>query len=190
MVESILPKLHQHDVILFAVKVLKNQGYNKLDISSGKYLLGIDKYPTEESYLTYTGVSLVNGETIEEGKEKVGFFESIADPKKKRVKVVCIPNNMYYDFGTLKLYFKQIIDIFDHIQGKGKPSSENLFYFLKEMGAINTRKINEEEKASHRIGKSCHYFGELCISLEEERCSVEFDGLVSTIGRREIRDYQ
>ena len=70
-----ISELSTFDTIIFAISVDKKQGYSQLDISMDGRLLGVNKNPQEDSYLTYSGVSLVNCAALPLGRsERVGFF--------------------------------------------------------------------------------------------------------------------
>ena len=120
-------ELPHFDAILFALPVHRSQGYHQIEVSKNGRFLGVNQNPQIDRYLTYSGVALVNFSSITDGVKRVGFFQSIADPKKKNIKVVdgeC----SYYDFGTLGLYVEQISSIFNLMKHK---KDESLLKFLK-----------------------------------------------------------
>ena len=136
-----ISELSTFDTIIFAISVDRKQGYNKLDISMDGRLLGVNKTPQEDSYLTYSGVSLVNCADLPfESSERVGFFQSVAHPGKKKVKVVSVGNCPYHDFGTVGLYLKEMIGLLEQMK---KNRGTELFNFLKESSAIQFEKFNK-----------------------------------------------
>ena len=128
-----IDEIEHFDVILFAMPVDQGWGYGKLQISPEGTLLGIDSSPGEDRYWSYSGVALINCTSLPRESGRAGFFQSVAAPGKRRVKVVAEGNWDYYDFGTLERYFQQVADLFYRIEKGEKGAFLN---FLKESHAI------------------------------------------------------
>ena len=127
LIESELQEIERFDAILFAVPTQRSQGHGKLEISSEGMLLDVNSSPKEESYLTYSGMALINAKAIEEKCTPIGFFQSVAHPKKKKVKVVDIGPSRYFDFGTRERYLREIQKSFESLK---KGQSNKLLDFL------------------------------------------------------------
>lgn len=165
------------DVILFAVPVDKTQGYNKLEVSQDGRFLGINTHPKEERYLTYSGVSLINGRSVPRECERVGFFQSIAHPAKRKVKVVHAKSCAYHDFGTVGLYLKEMTGLLEQIKGN---RDGKFFNFLKEFDAIQFKKVNKVLNSySSEKSNECR-FNNLKINLAP-MARIESNGIIDVI---------
>ena len=165
------------DVILFAIPVDKTQGYRKLEVSEEGRLLGINPGPEEDRYLTYGGVALVNCTSIEQKPERLGFFQSIAHPENKRVKVVEGGDCRYYDFGTVGRYLKRIMALLDNIRGN---TESDLLNLLKESDAIQFGKMNESANCYNSTKINEYQFHNLKINFGEE-IRIESSGISEVI---------
>ena len=135
-----IAQIEPFTTLLFATRVHKDQGYGQLDISPEGKFLGVKKKPTDDSYLTYSGTSLVNCSKINSPPQKIDFFQSIAHPTQQRVQVVDTKGRPYYDFGTLCLYLKEMMKISKHLKTE---STDPFLSFLKETNTIEQKKTNQ-----------------------------------------------
>ena len=125
--------------LLFATRVHKDQGYHQLQVSPQGKLLGINKRPTDDHYLTYSGTALIDLTKIHLPPQHIGFFNSIADPSQHDVQVLDAKSDLYYDFGTHDLYVKQIQTLANDLR-QGSPGP--FLYFLLESGGVDPNKFN------------------------------------------------
>ena len=165
-IEEEMKSLSSFDVILFAIPVKRENGYNKLQVSGNGVFLGVDKAPKEKAYLTYSGVALVNGGRVDGGHVRANFFQSIADPKKRKVKVVDVGRCPYYDFGTRELYAQQVKDL---LYPREQGEQGELMKFLLTLGTV------QENPTDH---KNEHEFGQLKIALESGRIQLKFNEII------------
>jgi len=144
--DQAMQMMTEHKVVLFAIKVKKPQGYNKLMVDRNGALAGIEKWHPNisQEYYTYAGCSLVETTSLQ-GQEtrKVNFFESVADFTKQNVGLVFIDEYEYWDFGTAQSYFDNHMKI---LQDNG--SHTKLFDFILSSGAINKIKMGKNAYGS------------------------------------------
>ena len=173
-IKEAIKEISLFDAILFAIPVQKVQGYHKLDVSREGRLLGINTCPREDHYWTYSGVALINTATITEKSKKAGLFQSIAHPQNRNVKVIDGSNCSYYDFGTLDLYLKQIVELYSQVKGTGE---KKLLRFLQESNAIDLSKANMSIDSYYSAKTKEYRFNNLSIRFGE-KVRIELSGLV------------
>jgi NDP-sugar pyrophosphorylase family protein len=119
------------DVILFGTNENSSAGYNRLDLKDER-LISITKnmdIPRNEKLITYSGLSLINLETLDRQQGELKFFETVANYNKKTVKVKILENYEYWDFGTVDRYIQSSFDVI---------YTENKFKaFLERHGALD-----------------------------------------------------
>jgi NDP-sugar pyrophosphorylase family protein len=137
---------------LLSLPVESNSGYNKLFIENNylKKIEQIDKKNTSD-YYTYSGVSLVNMDLLDDCEGFSNFFESVADYKKKKVSVVNLKNCEYWDFGTISRYCDSLYRVIDNLN---KSCDSKFMTFLNKNGAIFEQCVQNNSygsKYSHTI---------------------------------------
>lgn len=110
ILESGLEKLKSHPVVLFGIKVKSGQGYNETILKDG-LLTEIDKEPTAKTFLTYSGVALINLDELNYLPGPQNFFNTIADYKSKDVYMIEVNDYEYMDFGTLERYASSLHEL-------------------------------------------------------------------------------
>lgn len=93
---------------LFGLKVNKEDGYNKLDISNdGKLKKIIKNSDVKDScFSTYSGLALLTTKKQDYNNNPISFFESVANFKADSISVKEITSGEYYDFGKLSEYYE------------------------------------------------------------------------------------
>jgi NDP-sugar pyrophosphorylase family protein len=91
------------EITLFSMPVIKGQEFNRLSLEEG-YLKGIVKDFSSDG-VTYTGTGIINLELLKLSKGVSSFFETVADFKKIKVKVVDGAFDDFLDFGTFENYY-------------------------------------------------------------------------------------
>jgi NDP-sugar pyrophosphorylase family protein len=132
---------HYH-VVLFAIKVDPVQKYNRLVVEQ-RTLVDIIKTPEcMETYLTYSGVGIVNINRLKLVNGVSSFFDTVADYRKNRVMVIELEDYSYWDFGTSARYLENSFQILNHIKnGQMNPMLE----FLQKTQGLRTDKFNVDK---------------------------------------------
>ena len=131
-----LDLLLESDSILFSYNVNSNDGYNALQIKND-LLCGIIKNEALEKnqqIVTYTGTSLINLERLDKKSGESKFFETVANFKKAKVKVLNIDNLEYWDFGTVNRYYESMMGLL-------KQPNSWFYNFLENQNALDHKKI-------------------------------------------------
>ncbi len=125
-------------VALYGVKVKRNSGYSKLNLENNilkGIALGVNV--SDNSYITYSGMGIINTSKLEDKKGFCNFFDTVANYKYNKVKVLLQKELEYFDFGTKDKYFNQMFYLL------GKSNNSEFFNFLKNENAILEQKINK-----------------------------------------------
>ncbi len=141
-------------VTLFGLSVEKEKGYNKLSIGNEGYLEEItkNKLVEEESFSTYSGLSLLSVKKQDFDDKPVSFFNSVANYKNMKVKVKEVLMGEYFDFGKLSEYY-DLCFLTKDLLDKGKTNSlieliktSSKFNYLKGKGLNFSQDISQEAK--------------------------------------------
>ena len=117
--KAALEKTKKNHGVLFGLTVdgSKNS-YNELCLNDG-FLAKIENYSKKahdrRTYITYSGLGLINLERLEDGIGSVSFFKSIADFNKKDISVLVPKDQEYWDFGTNERYYRSIRKLFEDL---------------------------------------------------------------------------
>lgn len=131
------------DANLFAVKVLGGSHYNELILNDELELVDIKKNESCNSFYTFSGVGVVDLNSLERTPGESSFFDSVARFNENKVKVTCPKRECeYWDFGTLERYYVSMTSLAQMIQSN---EESEFVSFLKEAGAINLEKIGRNE---------------------------------------------
>ncbi len=95
-------------VILMAIDVEKQAKYNRLVVADDRQLLKIVPPSTSAPTITFSGVSLVNCQKIEQHKGVSKFFDTVANFKNSKVQVQYYADYEYLDFGTKDDYIRLV----------------------------------------------------------------------------------
>ena len=138
--EVILSKvqcLNKAGVVLFSYEVNSDDGYGCLNIENNllKGIIPNSEQKRNTINQTYTGMSLVNLETLIPKAGASSFFQSVADPSKSRVEVVLMKDFEYWDFGTTKRYINSMNMLMQ------KQESE-MYKFLVDENALHLELVN------------------------------------------------
>ena len=118
------------DATLLVYKVDPKAGYGGLEIKSNKLksLISKEESSKRSELTTYTGMSIVNLESLRPCEGESKFFESVANPQKMDISTLSIDDCLYWDFGTLSRYKKSIKSILS--------SQDDFISFLKETSSF------------------------------------------------------
>lgn len=136
-----LERLNSNDSVLFTYQVPHSSGYNKLNINENSRLLeqiiSNKEILDQDSFETYTGMSLIKLESLQHVEGESKFFDSVANPKSS--KVFCQDINMasYWDFGTTRRYYQSM---FEALEERSK--SDPFIEFLEDNDSLDRKKIN------------------------------------------------
>ncbi len=156
IVELGLEKLQTADSVLFTYEVNQRDGYSTLDIR-GDELKGIvanSELSKGSRAQTYTGMSLIRLEKLEEFQGKSSFFKTIANPKNNLVKTIEISGLEYWDFGTVNRYHESMFKTLSQ-------TTSSFYNFLRKTKSIDIEK---------NFGQS--YGGDAGINLTNESQSI------------------
>jgi mannose-1-phosphate guanylyltransferase len=138
--ESFLKASDEHDVVLLTYDVEGKELYNGVESINNRVtnFKQNSEYGRDEKFETYTGMSIVNLESLSpiEGKSK--FFDTVANLKQLNVGRINIQDSKYWDFGTVKRYYKSMFNIL-----KAYESNDPFINFLKKNNAIDSSKVSK-----------------------------------------------
>ncbi|GEM_PF-395260 len=129
-------------LILFNYLVNPNDGYNALvcneereviELKKNKDILSLSKIET------YTGISLIDLSALDKIEGPSNFFESVCPFKDKKVKAILLDDVDYWDFGTVKRFWKTSFAI---IETAIKNPAHVFIEFLIRHEALDLDKIN------------------------------------------------
>ena len=183
-----LEKVEKSHGLLFGLTVdgSKNS-YNELCIEND-ILTKVENYSKklhgQKTYITYSGLSLINLEMLEDGTGSVPFFKSVADFRKKDINVVVPREQEYWDFGTSERYFGSIRNLFEDLLLR---KDTEFLKFCLNNGVFDLSKVSKRlesygtyEKASFlNFGKVAKYdfFALMRGSHEESFTNLDSIGL-------------
>ncbi len=114
--EKSVEELSTNHSILFGLTVKKSEIYNRL-ILENNYLKNIEG-PNSNSPVTFSGMGLINLNKLTPVKGISSFFDTIANYKENKIKVITPPKAEYWDFGTSKNYFDSCFRLLDSTESK------------------------------------------------------------------------
>lgn len=128
--------------------------YNELCLDNN-LLKKIENYSKRhhdrKTYITYSGLSLINLEMLEDREGSLSFFDSVANFDKKNISVLIPQNQEYWDFGTNERYYRGIRSLFeDFLRGK---NTEFLKFCLNN-NVFESSKVFRELKSYGDCGKT------------------------------------
>lgn len=185
-------KLYQlsevNDSVILTYNVIGRDLYNAT-IREGEKLVEIRPnsiMDREKEHETYTGMSIINLESLSPHKGESKFFESVADFKNLRVGVMNIDDSKYWDFGTIRRYYNSMFDIIH----KWK-ENEPFISFLKSKNVLDSNKVNEKNynsNQSHVIDlaenknatKRTIYLSQTKVAVPEQDCIV-FNDIIESV---------
>jgi NDP-sugar pyrophosphorylase family protein len=138
---------NKKDVVILTYDVYGRDLYNATIIENEK-LVEVrknEKMPRDEKHETYTGMSIINLESLKEIKGKSKFFESVADYKNLDVGGLNIYESQYWDFGTIRRYYNSCFDII-----KKWKSDDPFINFLKKNNVLNPELIRKNSYNSKK----------------------------------------
>ena len=196
--DSIFSNAHKHlitsDMVLFTYDVNSNQQYNELVVDSENFLKEIrsNEYLDRDVYhQTYTGMALIKLDSLDKKSGLSKFFDSVANPNKKKVKCVNIKNSVYWDFGTTKRYHESLFKLLEMIESK-----DPFVEFLVDVSALDKTKINgssyfTESKNAINLSEANMAIGNQSIVLAASRhnrddldtceCSIVYNEIIQPV---------
>lgn len=136
--ESFLKASEVNDTTLLTYTVNSNDKYNGI-LSRGDLVQAIKpnaEYQRDEHHETYTGMSIINLESLDPIQGESKFFDTVADFNKLRVGKINIKDSHYWDFGTLERYYSSMFKILEMIN-----SEDPFVNFLKRQESIDVLKV-------------------------------------------------
>lgn len=125
------------EVALISIPVESHSHYNRLVVKDGAL---IEIRPPNNDFLsTYSGIAVIDCQTLEKRSGKQSFFKSIADFTKKRVKIIPTTDFEYWDFGTKKLYADNLFKVLSLLKND---VNSDFLDFLKKNSAVDSAKIS------------------------------------------------
>jgi choline kinase len=100
--------------VLATTNFIKSQGYNALNMTDNK-ILGViknEKLENDLTYVTYSGVALIDLKKLSYREGISNFFQSVCHPSQGTFSAYDCTKMEYYDFGTLSRYCDQCLNIF------------------------------------------------------------------------------
>lgn len=140
------------DATLLVYSVDPKAGYGGLEIKDNKLksLISTHESSKRSELITYTGMSIVNLESLDPCDGESKFFKSVANPQQIDISTLSIDDCLYWDFGTLNRYKESI---------KSIPNSEDEFIsFLKQTSSFPETK--SEQKDYLEINEEFALFGD------------------------------
>jgi len=161
-----LEKVKRSHGVLFGLTVNGwEDSYNELCLKD-MTLKKIENYSKnahrKRAYVTYSGLSLINLEMLDDNVGPSPFFKSVANYSEKDILVLIPENQEYWDFGSSERYYKSIKKLFEHFMLRKK--SEFLNFSLENM-VIDFSKVSKklesygdfERAFLFNFGKVAHY---------------------------------
>lgn len=134
-----LSSLKKYHAVLFMIQVSKNTNYNETVIENN-LLVDIKKnIEHKNDFFTYSGLGLVNLDTLSVVKGYSNFFESVADYKKNKIFAIELKKYEYWDFGTSEIYFE---NLFKLIKLKTENEKSDFVEFLNSSGVDFSKASN------------------------------------------------
>jgi NDP-sugar pyrophosphorylase family protein len=133
-------RLKDYNAVLFSMNAKAGTHYGKLKIEDEE-LKDIEKCGASghsEDYTTFSGLGILNLDTLNYQQGYSDFFDTVADYKNKKILVLNPREQDYWDFGTYDFYF---LNMFRLLGAHGK------FYdFCIENQALLKEKIDLKKK--------------------------------------------
>lgn len=159
------------DALLFTYDVNSSDNYNGLKTKDGKLveIVPNERFPRDAVISTYTGMSLIKLESLEPQQGESRFFETVANPERLSVACKNINDSPYWDFGTLRRYWRSSFEVLEKLSSNQK----DLFVeFLLETEALN-REIAGKNTYNHGGKNVINLSGEDGINLVWEAGALE-----------------
>ena len=96
---------------LLGINVAKDSSYNETVIRDN-FLTNIVPATGDKSYMTYSGVGILDLEKISYVPGKTGFFETVCNFRENNILMSEPSDYEYWDFGTTKRYIKSLFSCF------------------------------------------------------------------------------
>lgn len=145
----------ENDHLIFSYDVNTNDLYNALITENNvlKSIVNNKDLSRNQMMQTYTGMSLIKLDRLNQVSGESKFFESVADFDNKNVYVFNIKDSVYWDFGTLKRYHDSIYNIIENID-----SDDPFISFLIKNNGIQVKKVNKSHQSYQSDHKRCLIF--------------------------------
>jgi NDP-sugar pyrophosphorylase family protein len=139
-----IKKIGSNRAVLFGIKVDKEAAYNETVVENHR-LVNIQKnVDKNKSYITYSGLGILNLNGLKPVPGISRFFETVADYKNEKVDIVTPDSFEYWDFGTADIYAQNIFKL--------NQTQKNLMNeFLKKNSAFAEKKELFIETNLHAI---------------------------------------
>lgn len=153
--EQDLKRAGNFKALLYNIKVQDSSGYNEV-IVKDDMLVGISETKESEgrTYLTYSGVSIVNVGHLKNVKGPSNYFDTIATFQNDKIYCVNFNDEKYWDFGTLERYKKSMFALLAQVhEGYYEEKTSKFIKFCLENRVFNMSKIRSAR--SYGEDKDC-----------------------------------
>lgn len=125
--------------LLLGLKVEAGTGYGQVVIEDSimKEIISQDEV---NDYYTYSGVGITKLNLLDKVDGVSRFFDTVADYKNKKVKMLTGLNVDYWDFGTIRRYFDSMFNLITQISSDSSNRTPFLNFLIK-INAIDINKI-------------------------------------------------
>ena len=144
-----IKELDENDICLFGLNVKGGGKYNKLK-AKNNLLEEVTLPDSHTAYITYSGVGVLNISSVDKEIGPYKFFQSIASPKNKKVRIITVDRPYeYIDFGKKDLYVQSL----EKILRNELPLGLN---FLRKNSIIDMSLVDSRND-SYNSKKEYHY---------------------------------
>lgn len=144
---------NKYDNLLLGLECNENEKYNELVLNSKNEFEKVST-PPGKSYLTYSGVGVVDLNSFPLLEGESSFFESVVSENLNKTKVIkAAERSRYWDFGTLELYVSEHLKVMRNKELPLRKLLEKLAYYNKK---------------SEYYNENCITLGQIKITLDRE----------------------
>jgi mannose-1-phosphate guanylyltransferase len=167
-IDRSLKELESARAVLFSLEVDKGSSYNET-VSKENYLTEIRQSNKVEKYLTFSGVGLIKLDGLVPVPGISKFFNTVCNFNEEKIFLYRPITSEYWDFGTLDIYYKSHLTIYEQRNKKSK-----IIEFLKEAGLeiVGLDDFYSVEDKSIRFNKLLPFITESIVS-EDLVCRVD-----------------
>ena len=135
--------ISSHGAVLFGLDVDKADIYNRLIIENN-LMKGIEG-PKSSSLVTFSGMGLINLQSLTPKKGVSSFFDTVANFNERPVYIINPKNVDYWDFGTSQNYFKSCFRLLGEKEGR-------FLEFCKEEAVFAPRQVHQSLNSYGALG--------------------------------------
>lgn len=148
IIDTALQRLSDFSSVMFLYDVKKSEGYNEVVQLNNEFVkVESNKDISKEDIQTYTGMSLIDLNSLKPVRGKSRFFDSIIIPGNTKTYCQNIDELIYWDFGTTERYFYSMFKLLSMYK-----SSNEFVLFLKRNAAFDETKLIVEKGYGSTLG--------------------------------------